>query len=1153
MKRISKRVKKILALILAPVLAAGLLPNMALSGGWNVMAWAEGEDEDTSFKDYFSAAGTEGVVVYADELGLSDLINIDSSLTEETDYTIAWTMADTSGGEYTEVTGVSGAGYYKAAVTGAGNYSGESTEVDVTVVYELTADMASMTIEAKSGNLPEVGVIYNNTALTSGTDYTLGFYEEGSSEAVTGTLTQGTIYTVTVTGAGLYTGSVSMTYSEDSCSSDSDIYTVTGTRSGSYYNDASVTVGLKDSATGYYIGTSSDSTSAADVTLDTQGTNYFYIINSDSGAVSCYSLLIDSIAPAITQTSVVNDAGMTAKDKDSYTWYFYSALTVAYTVEDEIGTADTEKSEVFVSVSGNSSENTYALDDLTSSYTTSDSGIELKYADGTLNVQITASGTYTITLTDEAGNSSTESITASQSNATPDATVELDGTTVFYDGAYWYAEDYAPGIVLDISDDVGIAGISYSLTGTSEKSDEKDYADSGVYTNATTSYAGTLDALFSDALSSLTDGSYTLSVTVTNIVGQTATESVSFRVDQTVPDSTVYVAYTSDPSGDYYDSGIDSALSRVFTNTVGKIFGKNTVGFTLYVRDDGSVSTQSGIDTDALKEAISVDSDVDGEVELDIAETVSAIDCTIGNGNSAATATYTVIRGTLTSGNAATLNTLQISEIKDNAGNSITKVNSKTIESDDIILDDVPPTVDVSYAKTTYSNNGVYYYSESKVSKPTVTLTYTEKFFQSYTDDDGIIEPLIQVFADDSDVTDEVTIAAGAYDESSCTIAYTVTLPYVSGEETEYVVYTSYTDGSGNSLELAGDTTELTECTDYDFCSATFVLDDIAPTLSVTYPENSSVSENTYDDGGNMYYFYSRGSSSSAEYEEIVLTYAETYYDAYLSSGEPVKPEITVTRDGVAKACDVVWKNSGNGKITATVRLPYADDTEYEYVIETGYKDAAQNSLATTDSTDKLVKTSGGYESRIVVLDDRAPVLTAYAIKETATATIDGASVYANKSGDDVTITWSVNDNDTYWDASALTFKIYNKTTGKVSVSVTGDEIEKWSTSRRIHMATYTFDGDEDPANYYVTVSYEDRAGNAMVAADGVTLKSTGTAGTYSGKEKAQFILDHTAPVVEISYNDAYQLVDEDGVTADGVTKPATGYTASRLEPATSA
>ncbi|MCD8217410.1 MAG: hypothetical protein LUD01_05100 [Clostridiales bacterium] len=852
----------------------------------------------------------------------------------------------------------------------------------------------------------------------------------------------------------------------------------------------------------------------------------------------------DSAAPEITQSSVVNDADMTAKDTASDTYYFYSALTAAYVIGDEVGSDETCKSEIFVSVSGDSYETAYALDDLSSVFTASGSGIELAYENGTLTARIVFSGTYTFTVKDEAGNSSTANITAAQSSAAPTADVELDGTTVTYEDVSWYAKDQTPGVALEIRDDVGIASISYSLAGTSEKNEKKDYAAGGVYTNATTSYSGTLDALLTDAVAALTDGSYELSVTVTNIVGKTDTESVSFKVDQTVPESAVYVAYTSDPSGDYYDSGITTALSRIFTSSVGKVFGKNTIGFTLYVRDGGSIAMQSGIDIDALKEAVSIDSDAADKVTLNIADKVSAVGCTIGSGSAAVTATYTVVRGTLTSADSATLNTLKISEIRDNVGNAITEIDSAEIESGDIILDDVAPTVDVSYAETTYLNNGVYYYSERKVAEPTVTLTYGEKFFESYTDDDGIVEPVIKVFAGDADATADATIEAGTYDKESCTISYTVTLPYVSGEEKEYVVYTSYTDGSGNSLALAGETTELMECADYDFCTATLVLDDIAPAVSVAYPENSSVSENTYNDGGNRYYFYSRGSSSAAEYEEIVLTYTETYYDVYLSGGQPVKPEIVVTRNGVTKACDVVWNNPGDGKITAAVQLPYVEDKECEYVIETGYKDAAQNPLTTADHTDKLAGTSSGYESMIIVLDDAAPVLTAYSIKETSTATIDGAGVYSNRSGDDVTIIWSVDDNDTYWDASALTFKIYNKTTGKVSVSVTGDEIEKWSTKGRTHTAAYTFDGDEAPANYYVAISYEDRAGNAMVAEDSVVLKSTDTAGVYSGKEKAQFILDHTAPVVEISYNDAYQLVDGDGVTADGVTKPTTGYTA---------
>ncbi|MCC8151649.1 MAG: hypothetical protein LIO96_09420, partial [Lachnospiraceae bacterium] len=48
MKRISKRGKKILAMVLALVLVAGLLPNTALFEGWNVVAWATGVGGNTT-------------------------------------------------------------------------------------------------------------------------------------------------------------------------------------------------------------------------------------------------------------------------------------------------------------------------------------------------------------------------------------------------------------------------------------------------------------------------------------------------------------------------------------------------------------------------------------------------------------------------------------------------------------------------------------------------------------------------------------------------------------------------------------------------------------------------------------------------------------------------------------------------------------------------------------------------------------------------------------------------------------------------------------------------------------------------------------------------------------------------------------------------
>lgn len=367
---------------------------------------------------------------------------------------------------------------------------------------------------------------------------------------------------------------------------------------------------------------------------------------------------------------------------------------------------------------------------------------------------------------------------------------------------------------------------------------------------------------------------------------------------------------------------------------------------------------------------------------------------------------------------------------------------------------------------------------------------------------------------------------------------------------------TSIKDAAGNDA-LISQTQELKPITSKNV----LIIDSTDPTVEVTTKKEAAstwtLNANTEIEETRMFYADKEGDA-----ETVRLTFTEVYLEFQKNdNGESVLPEIKVLCDGQAvENPQISWGEFKESKITAEVKLEYGNNEEIEYQIEASYEDGSGNRL-TDSGENKIGKTEDGiYKSDIFVLDRKNPQFLSYEITTTPAQDasgnayeFDGANVYKNDlQKEDVTLTFSIDDNAEYWNKEELTFEIYDTSDLQNPViSIDGNNQDlSWNEplEGRIHKATYSFDGQVNvEANYQVQITYSDRAGNKMV--DGRT-DSTGeelpgeintTTGTYTSPE---FILDHKAPEINVIYNNAYRVIDGEGVDVGLGIHPKTGQTA---------
>lgn len=289
--------------------------------------------------------------------------------------------------------------------------------------------------------------------------------------------------------------------------------------------------------------------------------------------------------------------------------------------------------------------------------------------------------------------------------------------------------------------------------------------------------------------------------------------------------------------------------------------------------------------------------------------------------------------------------------------------------------------------------------------------------------------------------------------------------------------------------------------------------------------------------------------------KSVTLTIDERFFEE-----TKAKPTVTVLRRCTGgntddQSAEVALKNfedvtteieisdwsKGENPHSATVTLPKEDGKEYEYQIQVSYTDASDNKL------EGINVENGVFTSKIFVVDGIAPTLK-YRVNPAGNCTVDGAAVYKNAENDDLEVTITIDDNETYYEAakSNLTAKVYRKDKAEAvkvkELKISEDSAKKVDAlnpeqeNGRIHEYSFRFDGapSDSENEYYVTVSYADAAGNQLIkdpAKDSVESGCEIANGTYMSKS---YIIDHVAPEFTSTYNDAFRIVkDKDHTDVD--------------------
>lgn len=280
----------------------------------------------------------------------------------------------------------------------------------------------------------------------------------------------------------------------------------------------------------------------------------------------------------------------------------------------------------------------------------------------------------------------------------------------------------------------------------------------------------------------------------------------------------------------------------------------------------------------------------------------------------------------------------------------------------------------------------------------------------------------------------------------------------------------------------------------------------------------------------------------------IGLILQEANYSAFVDEkGEIKTPMVRIDSHGNPEGVLEGWIQEGEKIHTVLVFPAYSGEGEAEYDFTVEYQDGSGNLLETYEQCMGSTE-NGRYTGYTVVTDNRSPELTAFSIQGISGGQTDGTELYESVEGDDVTVSFEIDDHASYFRPEAAELMIRDQKTGEPVTVVNGRELD-WSTDGRRHRANYGFDGTENAGVYCyeVVLSYEDRAGNKMMAAQGFDGK------VINGIYKSQgFLLDHESPKFQISYDPAFRQVE------DGRTDPScdlmggmlrTGYTAYYKDP----
>lgn len=425
-------------------------------------------------------------------------------------------------------------------------------------------------------------------------------------------------------------------------------------------------------------------------------------------------------------------------------------------------------------------------------------------------------------------------------------------------------------------------------------------------------------------------------------------------------------------------------------------------------------------------------------------------------------------------------------------------------------------------------------YVKDKVSgMDAITVKYTgdndEVTLSSTTEGELKKEEGLKAFLVDSSVNDNsVTLDESASDLNNSD-GYTVYTGSITVSKGDLAVrgfsITGMTDIAGNTAARS----IALEPVDEEF----IFLDAVAPELTAVTVDSESITAN------DKYYY-------NSDIVNVVLSIKERFFN------DAEEPVVTLhkTVDGITtdQELTVNWTGGTDNIYTSTaIKLDKVPDKETEYYITVSFADPSGNVLAGTDDT------NGVFISKIIVLDDIAPKLLSYSVSEATKPTayeFNGAKVYPNIDGNDLQISFELDENPDYADDGTLSVEIYEKGENgaeKTLIASTEDKdkllaVENSEQDDRKHIYTFGFDGKKvDSQNeYYVEITCKDAAGNLMCSSSDDLEVEDGT-GKYTSES---YIIDHVAPIANITLNNAHQVVDGEGNTVENQTIPLAGHTA---------
>ncbi len=1042
-------------------------------------------------------------------------------LTEDTDYTLSWSKADV------EVVGIKELGTYTLTVTGTGNYTGsvsETLEVKYGEEKEYTVEPASTFKE---------GIYPGSITLTAKDDYTISTSLpdfEGSVSFTKDDTTLGSV-TKTIYVKNAKTDEISeSTFKFEINDTTPNVTDITVVEGDNWTQSKTITVGATGANYVYY----TDNKSVAETLkqlenniiisenqlkgltkIEYEGNNFSFKVDeeigeegkiyyiyavSNSGRFDMEEVTVSKI-DRTPPTLIIGDSD---HFDGRYYWKNKSSLSLDVTVEDS-GSGFTNGNSLSVT----------AYNDVQKI------PLQNKGKTCTETIKLLNAFTYHIEVTDQAGNKTEKDITVKQDTDTPsvsigDLTAE-EGKNQYVnknleDPIWWTNGDSltAPLTVSDADSTTEQSGYILKV------SKNANMSDGGVV--STNSKSSTYSCEITEEMTRASENGYvTYYFQVTDYAGNaSAIQSVNVACDKTAPNITS-VTFPQDTDSDGW---LNAAELKTEGNQNGYVGldvtvndGEKSVGLGFqaiqYSIDDGktwknirgsatndegtvySVATWETSDSRTYNWKVRVTDQLDNSAEF---EPLSQVQVDTTAPETTAYVKFTTDTAGENDENVGTkTETSWISKIFELVNRQWNKIWGKEKVSFELYLRDQTSGMDA--VNLTYKSDE----TETKLSTTDSTLTKLEglKAFQ----------------AGDTDATDLSDV-----DPSVGYTVYTGEITVEKGKTLEISDFkiTSMTDIAGNEQTQA-----LVKGGDFIY------LDTVAPKLTEVSVNGESVTEKDL-------YFYQ-------DKVRVKLAIEERFFEDGENKPTVLLAKKASTDTDFPKGLELqqTWTKENGDIYTTYVTLPAGESEEIEYQIQLSYNDPSDNVLEAATGISGVA--DGIFTSKTFVIDNRAPELRDYSVNTSTGYEFDGAAVYENTDGDDLKVTFTLDENASYIDkdGAKLLVEVYEKSENEeadtlmASSDETKTDVETLDVARstksndaanRSFTYTFGFDGTDTSENeYYVKLSYQDAAGNILTATD-FDIES----GTYTSKN---YILDHVVPKIDITFNEAYQVTDGENKT----------------------